>query len=299
MKVVKREAKLARAEEVLPIAEELLPIEDVVTVEAGASPLILSIPHTGLYVPREVFADFSDVGRRLADTDWNVHRLYQNLLPDVTLVRAGFHRYLIDANRDPGGISLYPGQNTTGLCPLIDFDEAPLYLPGREPGPDQTESRIQHYHRVYHRALQQQIERLRQVHPSVLVYDCHSIRSEVPFLFSGRLADLNLGTYNGQTCAPELEAMAVSVCESASEFSTILNGRFKGGWTTRHYGQPRHGVHAIQMELAQSTYMNDALADTAAEPNNGYDESRAGEIRPVLRNLLLSLLDQLQHLNSN
>jgi formiminoglutamase len=165
------------------------------------------------------------------------------------------HRYAIDVNRDPSGQSLYPGQNTTGLCPLTDFDGVPIYHDGQEPDTAEVARRCAAYHAPYHAALQAELDRVKAIHGFAVLYDCHSIRSHIPFLFDGTLPDFNIGTNSGATCAPSIEAAITHLCRGAKGYSTILNGRFKGGWTTRHYGQPTRGVHAIQMELAQSTYM--------------------------------------------
>lgn len=251
-----------------------------VEVRAGTSPVILGLPHTGTHVPPAVAARLNDNGRLLADTDWHVERLYDGLLPGATTVRATFHRYVIDANRDPAGTSLYPGQNTTGLVPRTDFDGRPIWREGEEPKEGDIAERVASLHRPYHAALEAEVERVRAAHGVVVLYDCHSIRSTIPFLFEGRLPDFNIGTDGGVTCDPAIEAAAVEVCSSARGYTSILNGRFRGGWTTRHYGRPDRGVHAIQMELAQSTHL-----ETEAAPFD-YDPARAGELRGVLAALL-------------
>jgi len=250
-----------------------------VEIIRGSGPVILAAPHAGLHVPRDVEASFNDTGRLLADTDWRVDRLYEGLLPDATIVRATFHRYVIDANRDPSGKSLYPGQNTTGLCPVTDFLGAPIYRDGGEPDDAEIERRRLAFHSPYHAALKAEIERVRAMHGVAVLYDCHSIRSRIPFLFEGALPDFNIGTNSGASCAPEIEAAVFEVCEGAGANTSILNGRFKGGWTTRHYGQPSTGVHAIQMELAQSTYMEEA-------PPWRYRTNLADRIRPHLKKIL-------------
>jgi len=254
-----------------------------VEVVAGDSPVILGLPHTGLHVPEAILASFNETGRALADTDWNIHRLYADLLAGATSVRATFHRYVIDANRDPTGKSLYPGQNTTTLCPLIDFDNRPLYRNGMEPDAAEIEARRAAFHAPYHAALAAQIERVRSKHGVALLYDCHSIRSVVPFLFEGRLPDFNIGDNDGTTCAPRVTEIVANVCRSADPYRTIVNGRFKGGWTTRHYGRPQDRVHAIQMELAQSTHLE------AEAPPYALDLAKSAHLRVVLGDVLSSL----------
>ncbi|MEQ9260219.1 MAG: N-formylglutamate deformylase [Roseovarius sp.] len=250
---------------------------DPFTVTRGDSPIVLGMPHTGTWLPEEVFEALNPRGQELADTDWHIHRLYEGLLPGATVVRATFHRYLIDANRDPSGASLYPGQNTTGLVPMVDFDGAPIWQ--AEPDDAEIAARRKAYHAPYHAALQAELGRVKARHGVAILYDCHSIRSEIPFLFEGRLPDFNIGDNEGRTCAPAITKAVEEVCAKAPGYTGITNGRFKGGWTTRHYGQPANGLHAIQMELAQSTYMQESAPWT-------YLEERANETRTHLKTLL-------------
>lgn len=256
-----------------------------VEIAEGDSPVILGLPHGGTWLPDAVAVRLSENGRKLADTDWHIARLYDGLLPGATVVRANFHRYLIDANRDPAGVSLYPGQNTTSLCPLTDFDGEAIWQKGQDPSEDETLSRRESYHVPYHAALEKQVQRIRARHGAAIVYDCHSIRSAIPFLFPGTLPVFNIGTSDGATCAAGVTGAARAVCE-ASQFETVLNGRFKGGWTTRHYGRPGEGIHAIQMEIAQRAYLAAEAAPWA------YDSARADNLRSVL-GPVLSALDHL------
>jgi formiminoglutamase len=254
----------------------------MIEVVQGGGPLVLGLPHTGTYVPHEIAARLNARGRALADTDWHIERLYDGLVGDVTTVRTRVHRYVIDVNRDPSGESLYPGQNTTGLIPLTDFDGEPIWGDGDAPDAAEVEARRVAYHAPYHAALSAEMERVRAWHGFAILYDCHSIRSRIPFLFDGTLPDLNIGTKDGTTCAPGIAAAVRDAC-AASGYSTVTNGRFKGGWTTRHYGRPGEGLHAIQMELAQSTYL------AAEAPPWDYDETRAAHLRAVLRPMLETL----------
>ncbi len=252
-----------------------------VEITRGDGPLILGIPHTGTWLPPDVSARLNDTGRALADTDWHIHDLYAGLLPGATTVRATFHRYLIDANRGPDDASLYPGQNTTGLVPLTDFDGQPIW--DTPPTPEDVADRLARWHAPYHAALAAEIARVRAAHGIAILYDCHSIRSEIPFLFDGTLPDFNIGTVEGTSCAPAVEAAALSVCRQATGHSYVANGRFKGGWTTRYYGRPDEDVHAIQMELAQSTYL------AAEAPPWTPDPDRMAEMRGHLGALLETL----------
>jgi formiminoglutamase len=252
----------------------------VFEVRQGSSPVILGFPHTGTDVPASIRERLNDNGRILADTDWHIHDLHQGLLPDATTVRATFHRYVIDANRDPAGVSLYPGQNTTGLVPETDFDGLPIWKEGKGPTEADIAERLREFHAPYHAALAAEIARVKAIHGVAVLYDCHSIRSHIPFLFEGRLPDFNIGTDMGKTCATEIERAAAEIAAGADGYSHILNGRFKGGWTTRHYGRPEQGVHAIQMELAQSTH----LATEA--PPFALDRAKADRLRRPLKAIL-------------
>lgn len=247
----------------------------------GDSPVVLGLPHTGTYVPDDVFADLNARGRGLDDTDWHIHKLYEGVLTGASTVRATFHRYVIDANRDPSGQSLYPGQNTTGLVPLTDFDGHDIWT--KPPDQAAIQARQAAFHAPYHNALQAELERVRDIHGIAILYDCHSIRSGIPFLFDGTLPDFNIGTNLGTTCAPEIETATREICVGATGYTSITNGRFKGGWTTRQYGRPADGLHAIQMELAQSTYLQ------TESPPWAYDTDKSARLRVHLKHILTKL----------
>lgn len=252
----------------------------VFEITRGDSPVILAFPHTGTEVPADIWDRLNDNGKLLADTDWHIHQLYAGLLPDATTVRATFHRYVIDANRDPSGTSLYPGQNTTELVPRTDFDGVAIWKESEEPTEADIRLHLAGFHAPYHAALAQEIERVKALHGVAVLYDCHSIRSLIPFLFEGALPDFNIGNDMGRTCDARIEAVTAEAAAKAEGYSSIVNGRFKGGWTTRHYGKPEQGVHAIQMELAQITH----LASEA--PPFAYDVEKAERLRMHLREIL-------------
>jgi formiminoglutamase len=260
-----------------------------VEVVRGDGPVVLGLPHTGTWLPEEIRARLNDRGRVLADTDWHVERLYDGLLPGATTVRATFHRYVVDANRGPDDASLYPGQNTTGLVPTTDFDGLPIW--GEAPGAAEVAERIARFHAPYHAALAAEIARAKARHGVAILYDCHSIRSHIPFLFEGTLPDFNIGTNDGATCDPRIADAVRAPC-AATGRTLAVNGRFKGGWTTRHYGRPETGVHAIQMELAQSTHL------AAEAPPFAYDEAKAEALRATLREILQSLAALASRLKS-
>ncbi len=253
-----------------------------VEVVRGDGPVILAIPHAGLFIPDDIEAALNDRGVARADADWHVDRLYDGLLAEATLVRATYHRYVIDPNRDPAGASLYPGQNTTALCPITDFFGKPVYRDGCEPDDTEIARRRETYHAPYHAALAAEINRARDAWGLAVLYDCHSIRSEIPFLFDGVLPDFNIGTNDAATCAPQIEKAVADICRRAEGYTHVVNGRFKGGWTTRHYGRPAQNIHAIQMELAQRAYMDE-------NPPWTWRETRAERLRAHLKEVLTAL----------
>ncbi len=254
-----------------------------INLTEGSSPLVLAQPHGGTEIPGKILSRLNQVGQAIEDTDWHITRLYDELLEDVTIVSTPVHRYVIDVNRDPSDQSLYPGQNTTSLCPTTTFDGTTIYLPGEEPSVDETEQRQLQYHQPYHHILTEQLERVHQRHGYVILYDCHSIRSEVPYLFDGKLPDFNIGTNRGESCNSEIETIVEKICAEETDYSHVINGRFKGGWTTRHHGRPQEGYHAIQMELAQCNYMQETAPWS-------YDIKKAETLRVSLRSILQGIL---------
>jgi len=251
-------------------------------VKVGKGPLLLAQPHGGTEIPKKILARLNPLGQAMADTDWHISRLYDGLCEDATVISTPIHRYVIDVNRDPADRSLYPGQNTTSLCPTTTFDGSAIYLDGQEPTAAEIDDRRKRYHRPYHDAIRKQLERIRQRHGYAILYDCHSIRSRIPFLFSGQLRDFNIGSNSGASCAPAVENAVEQVCAAASGYRYALNGRFKGGWTTRHYGRPEEKIHAIQMEIAQCNYMLE-------QAPWDYADDRAEALRVILRRILDSL----------
>ena len=256
------------------------------TVRQGAAPLIVSLPHTGTDIPPDIEADLVSPWLARKDADWWIERLYAFAADlDATVVRTAMSRTVVDVNRDPGGVSLYPGQTTTGLCPLETFDGEALYRPEAEPNVVEIGRRRAAYFDPYHAALAAQITRLRETHRAVVLYDAHSIRSRVPRLFDGDLPQFNIGTHSGASCDPALAATVAAVC-AASGMSHVVNSRFKGGYITRRYGDPTHGVHAIQMELACRGYMREPPSLTADTWPTPYDPQFAAPMAGVLREVL-------------
>jgi N-formylglutamate deformylase len=258
-------------------------MSDWLEVRRGKAPLIVSMPHTGTEIPPDIEAGLASPWLARKDADWHIEKLYAFAAEmGATLVRTRLSRTVIDVNRDPSGASLYPGQTTTGLCPTETFDGEPLYASGGEPAPAEIKRRCDLYFTPYHDALAAEIERLRRLHPGIVLYEAHSIPSRVPRLFEGELPQFNIGTNGGATCAPELAEAVAEACGP----DRVTDGRFKGGWTTRHYGRPDQGVHAIQMELAMRGYLDEPERVTPETWPPVYDSALAEPIRAVLERVL-------------
>ncbi|MDI1227899.1 MAG: N-formylglutamate deformylase [bacterium] len=250
----------------------------------GDSPLLISIPHMGTFLPPDVKQRMTPAALQLSDTDWHVDKLYwfaQDM--GISMLMATHSRYVIDLNRPQDDQHLYPGQVKTGLCPLETFDGEKLYQEGEEPDEIEKLNRVATYWLPYHEAIEAELARIKERHGYAILYDAHSIRTEVPRLFDGKLWDLNLGTAHNKTCAPEMAAAALEAAGSGG-YSSILNGRFVGGNITRHYGQPQNDVHSIQMELTWGNYMNETQPYL-------YRPDKAEKLQPVLKNVLQALLD--------
>jgi N-formylglutamate deformylase len=249
----------------------------------GNSPLFVSLPHNGTALPDDIAARLTDDARRVPDTDWHVATLYAFAHElGASIIVPTYSRYVVDLNRPRDDASLYPGQNTTGLCPVKSFSGEPIYVAGQEPSQSEIAARIETYWRPYHTALAEEIERIGEAHGRVVLWEGHSIRSVVPFLFEGKLPDLNIGTAEGASCSAGLQKRLVNVLEAQRDYNFVMNGRFKGGYITRHYGKPVKGIDAIQLELAQLNYMNEDTFE--------YDETKAARLQGVIRKLLEAAL---------
>lgn len=249
----------------------------------GNAPLLLSLPHDGTAIPAELAQRMTPEALRVPDTDWHVARLYGFARElGASVIVPHWSRYVVDLNRAGDGAALYPGRRETGLVPLQSFGDAALYQAGREPDAAEMAARVSRYWRPYHDALAGELERLRAVHGRVVLWDGHSIRSRVPMFFEGRLPDLNLGTAGGRSCSPALQARLASILASQDRYTHVVNGRFQGGYITRHYAAHAQGVEAVQLEIAQCAYMDE---DTFA-----WNESLAQALQPLLHRLLSSCL---------
>jgi N-formylglutamate deformylase len=253
------------------------------SLELGTTPLVVSFPHDGLFIPAALERRMTEAALRRPDTDWHVARLY-DFCAELGASRLTAHasRYVVDLNRDPEGHELYPGADNTGLCPTTTFDREPIYSPGQEPSADEIATRVRDWFEPYHRALGQEIARLVQRYGVAVVLDAHSIRSEVPRFFTGMLPDLNLGTASGASADQKLSARAFSVL-TGGDYEAVRDQRFKGGYITRHYGKPASNVSALQLELAQKNYMNER------HPYD-FDAEKADALRSVLRPFVAELI---------
>jgi len=260
-------------------------------LQQGSAPLLLCMPHTGTTIPADIESRLVSPWLARKDTDWWIERLYGFATGlGASVVRTTVSRTVIDCNRDPSGASLYPGQATTELCPTTTFDGELLYRTGGAPEAPEIAARRSEYFEPYHRAIEGELARLATLHRCVVLYDCHSIRSAVPRLFTGTLPHFNIGTFAGASCAAELTARIERLCDRAP-FSRVTNGRFKGGYTTRHYGQPQQGVHAVQMELACRGYLREPQGEV--DLSNwpcAWDEAVAAPMRAVLQQVLTACL---------
>lgn len=244
---------------------------------AGRTPLLVSMPHTGIHVPKSLLGRMTAEAKRLPDTDWHLERLYDFLDEIGASVLVATHsRYVVDLNRPPDNANLYPGQDTTPLVPLDTFHKKPLYHRGEEPDAGEIAERVEAVWKPYHARLAQELGRLREQYDYALLWDAHSIFSEVPRFFSGTLTELNLGTADGRSCGT---GIGEGLMRKVSGYGAVLNGRFKGGYITRTYGDPANGVHAVQLELSEATYMSES-------PPFRFNESLAKRLRPQLRALV-------------
>ena len=256
--------------------------------KAGTLPLLVSMPHVGTDIPDDVLATLMPCAAARADTDWHLAELYGFAAEmGASVLSARWSRYVIDLNRPPENTNLYPGQDTTGLCPVDTFGRERLYREGMEPDEAEVRRRLERYWRPYHDQLRAELDRLLALHGRVLLWDAHSIASQVPRFFEGRLPDLNFGTADGKSCSLQLEGTMIKLTQAQDHYSFIFNGRFKGGHITRHYGNPAGGVHAIQLEMCQCLYMNEAAPFE-------YRQDLAHQVQPLLRELLGAAVERVR-----
>lgn len=250
---------------------------------AGKGPILVSMPHVGYRIPDMIARHLTESGKRSTDTDWHVDQLYDFLGEfNCSVIRAAYSRYVIDLNRGAEGKALYPGQSETELCPTTGFGTEDLYLDGKTPDSPEILRRKEIYWQPYHDKIRAELIRIKQEYGYAILWDAHSIQSQVPRFFDGQLTDLNIGTGNGTSCDPKLSQQIYEM-GATSPYTTVLNGRFKGGYITRNYGRPRDNIHAIQMEISQITYMDEA-------PTFAFHEERAAKLRPILRQMFSQLI---------
>ena len=243
----------------------------------GSSPLLISIPHNGSHIPDAVATTMTDAGRTSEDADWFLDRLYDfPELSDASTIIAQQSRYVIDLNRPKTDESLYPGQTTTGLIPKTRFDGMATYT--TEPDEAEVQRRIDEIWSPYHQQIETELGRLVQEHGIAILIEAHSIKSQVPRLFEGTLSDFNIGTSRGASCDVALTDIVMNTINSHTEYSSVLNERFVGGYITRHFGDPSNHRHALQIELSQATYMD--------ESTNRWNDQKASKVQPVFRNII-------------
>jgi N-formylglutamate deformylase len=258
---------------------------DIFALTRGTAPLLVSCPHAGTHIPPELERRMTPAALQRADVDWHLPQLYAFARDmGASLLSARHARHVIDLNRPPEDESLYPGQDVTGLIPIDTFRKEPLYLPGQAPDAAEVRDRVQRYWQPYHEALRAELERLRALHGHVVLWEAHSICSVLPRFFAGRLPDLNLGTAEGRACAPQVQTAVEAQMAAQTDYTHVSNGRFKGGHITRFYGDPGHGIHALQLEMCQCTYM-DETAPFAYRPD------RAERVQPLLKRMLQAAVD--------
>jgi len=259
--------------------------DSVFTLHRGHRPLLVSVPHAGIEIPRDVAPAFLPRALATEDADWHLDRLYAFVRDaGASFIVPRVARYVIDLNRPPDNTPMYPGANNTELCPIRFFDGTPLYRDAHAPTGAEVARRRERYWAPYHAALAAEVARLRAEHGHAVLFDGHSIRAEIPWLFEGRLADLNLGTANGTSCDAGLRAGLATVLASSPDRTHVVDGRFKGGYITRHYGRPAEGVHTVQLEMVQALYMDE-------RPPFAYDPVRAAHLAPLLGRLVETMLD--------
>ncbi len=262
----------------------------VYTLHQGTRPLLISMPHCGTTIPEDMRSDYVPRALATEDTDWHMATLYAFAKTlGASVIVPHYARYVIDLNRPPDDTPMYLGASNTELCPTRFFTGEPLYQEGRAPTRNEQMARLERYWRPYHDALAGELQRLRSLHGRVLLWDAHSIRSEIPWLFEGRLPDLNVGTADGQAADASITNAVMAACNAEPSFSHVLNGRFKGGYITRHYGQPAQDVHAVQLEMCQSLYMHE-------QAPYDYWPERATKIIPVLKAMVEAALAALEDL---
>jgi N-formylglutamate deformylase len=251
----------------------------------GDRPLLISFPHSGTFVPQDLAARLTREARDLPDTDWFVPELYHfHRELGASVIRATHTRYVVDLNRPPDGAPLYPGQRETPLCPTETFDGDRLYVPGQDPTAAEIAERLLRYWQPYHDKLGALAQAIVRRHGYCILWDAHSIHSVVPALFEGRLPDLNIGTSGGRSCSPHFPARLLARLGTQKNFSYVLDGRFKGGYITRHYGNPALNIHAVQLEIAQGAYLEESRTPE-------FSAQRALPLSSLLRELLLAVLD--------
>ena len=255
------------------------------TLHRGRTPLLISMPHVGTHLPEDLKPRLVPRALQVEDTDWHLDRLYafaEDL--GVSLIVPVESRIVVDLNRGSDNQPMYPGRNNTELCPTRFFTGDSIYREGHAPDEAEIRQRVAAHWQPYHDALATELQRLKATHGHAVLFDAHSIKGELPWLFDGALPDLNLGTVDGRSCAPTLRSAVHGVFQRQSTWTHVLDGRFKGGHITRHVGRPDDGIHAVQLEMAWRAYMDET-------PPYAWHAAKAAAITPLLREMVQVMID--------
>ena len=250
---------------------------------AGETPLLVSMPHSGLALTPQVQSGLTEKALTLPDTDWHVPEVYSFLGElGVGRISANYSRYVIDLNRPLDDAPLYASK-TTGLFPSILFDESPVFKPACLPNKRHHQFCKENIWQPYHGKITEELECLKAKFGYAILFDAHSIAPETPMLFEGRLADFNFGNNNGEASSQKWLQAASGVVPDGT-YSRVSNGRFKGGYITRSFGNPKKNIHAIQLELSQACYLKNQ-----SHPYS-IDSNKLANLQAVLKQVIKTLI---------
>lgn len=248
-------------------------------------PILLSVPHCGTEFPQELKGQYKQhLINAPDDTDWFVNRLYDFAASmGITMIHSTFSRWVIDLNRDPESKPLYTdGRIITALCPSTTFAGESIYNDERkEVDQAEVKRRLGIYYAPYHDQLAKKIFELKNKFGKVLLWECHSIRKFVPTVHTEKFPDLILGSNDGKSAAPGIIETTLEHL-GKSPFTLKHNHPFKGGYITRHFGNPSENAHALQLEMTKVNYMDDSELN--------YDGARAEAVRKVLMKVFSELI---------
>lgn len=249
-------------------------------------PIIISSPHSGTFFPKEVASQLRpEHVANPDDTDWFIHQLY-DFAPSIgiKMICANYSRWVIDLNRDPESAPLYnDGRVITGLVPSTNFNGDPLYI-SEVPDQNEINRRLEAYYLPYHRKVEELILETKAQFGKALLFDAHSIRKVVPGIRKEAFPDLILGDNDGKSASEEVINAAYTALGTSGK-DLQHNHPFKGGYITRSFGKPSKNMHALQLEMAKTNYMDDS--------ETVYDNDRAGQTRETLKHVFEQLIEVL------